>query len=130
MFLNRFLDIFAERAVFDAVTRASMVHADLWEGNVLVSEREGEWRVAALIDIDKAIFGDKELEFAFPTLLKDDFLKGYGARADESPDADFRRQAYRLLQSFMYAYIWFAQFENQERYQAAKGDGLAVLDLF
>ena len=107
-----------------------MVHADLWEGNVLVSENDGKWKVVALIDVDKAIFGDKDLEFAFPTVLNDDFLNGYGFRVDDSSGSNFRRNAYRLLESFMYAYIWFAQFENKERYEAAKRNGLSALELF
>ena len=106
-----------------------MVHADLWEGNVLVSETDGKWRVVALIDLDIAIFGDKDLEFAYPTVLNDDFLQGYGPRVAESSGAKFRRNAYRVLESFMYAYIWFAQFENQERYEQSKKNGLAALEL-
>ncbi len=100
------------------------------EPNVLVREQNGRWQVAALIDVDKAIFGDSTLEFAFPTLLNDDFLRGYGRRPPPAPAAQFRQHAYRLLYSFMYAYIWHAQFDNRDRYQAAKLDGLAAMDLF
>jgi aminoglycoside phosphotransferase (APT) family kinase protein len=128
--LHRFLNIFSERVVFDQITMACMVHADLWEGNVLVSETDGQWNIVALIDIDKAIFGDKDLEFAFPTVLNDDFLSGYGSRVDDSSGSKFRRNAYRLLESFMYAYIWFAQFDYQERYEAAIRNGLSALESF
>jgi aminoglycoside phosphotransferase (APT) family kinase protein len=128
--ISRFINIFIDTTEFDKITQACMVHADLWEGNVLVRENEGKWEIVALIDVDKAIFGDKDLEFASPTMLNDDFLRGYGSRAAESLDSIFRRNAYKLLESFMYAYIWFAQFENQERYELAKREGLATLDLF
>lgn len=128
--LRQFLDVFDQQAIFDQITEPRMVHADLWEGNVLVSEHDGQWQVAALIDIDKAIFGDSELEFAFPTLLNDDFLQGYGRRPPASPAAQFRQNAYRLLYSFMYTYIWHAQFDDMEKVQAAKRDGLAALELF
>jgi aminoglycoside phosphotransferase (APT) family kinase protein len=127
--LNQFINIFSDTAIFDQVAQACMVHADLWEGNVLVSENDGKWDVAALIDVDKAIFGDKDLEFASPTMWNDDFLRGYGPRDDQSPNSIFRRKAYRLLESFMYAYIWFVQFENLERYESAKRNGLAALEL-
>jgi len=128
--LNRFLEIFTRKALFDQITQACMVHADLWEGNILVNENYGNWEVVALIDIDKAIFGDKDLEFASPTMLNDDFLSSYGPRIAKSSVSIFRRNAYRLLESFMYAYIWFAQFENKERYELAKKNGLAALELF
>jgi aminoglycoside phosphotransferase (APT) family kinase protein len=117
-------------AIFDKITQACMIHADLWEGNVLVSENDGKWNIVALIDVDKAIYGDKDLEFASPTMLNDDFLSGYGLRTAESSGSIFRRNAYRLLESFMYAYIWFAQFENIEKYGLAKKNGLATLELF
>jgi aminoglycoside phosphotransferase (APT) family kinase protein len=128
--LKQFTDIFSNRTVFDQVKRASMVHADLWEGNVLVSENDGKWDVVALIDVDKAIFGDTDLEFAYPTVLNDDFLRGYGPRVAESSEIIYRRNAYRVLESFMYAYIWFAQFENEARYEQSKKSGLAALELF
>ena len=125
--LRQFLAVFAQQVIFDQITQPRLVHADLWEGNVLVQEHNGRWQVAALIDIDKAIFGDPALEFAFPTLLNDDFLRGYGRGADNSSDATFRRNAYRLLYSFMYTYIWHAQFDDEDKAQAAKQDGLAAL---
>ena len=127
--IKRFVNIFHEPSVFNQITQACMVHADLWEGNVLVGENDGDWDVVALIDVDKAIFGDRDLEFASPALLTDDFLNGYGPRAAESSGSIFRRNAYRLLESFMYAYIWFAQFGNIERYESAKRNGLEALDL-
>jgi aminoglycoside phosphotransferase (APT) family kinase protein len=128
--LNRFINIFNDTTVFNQITQARMVHADLWEGNVLVGENDGKWDIAAIIDVDKAIFGDKEFEFASPVLINDDFLSGYGCRLDESSASTFRRNAYKLLDSFMYAYIWLVQFENIERYELAKRNGLSVLDLF
>ena len=127
--LKRFTDKFTNRVEFNQIKQARMVHADLWEGNVLVSENDGKWRIVALIDIDKAIFGDKDLEFAYPTVLNEDFLSGYGPRVAETSGAIFRRRAYRLLESFMYAYIWFAQFEDQERCEQSKKNGLAALKL-
>lgn len=129
--INRFTDIFNDTTVFNQITQARMVHADLWEGNVLVGENDGKWDVAAIIDVDKAIFGDKDMEFASPVLLNDDFLSGYGGcRVDESSASIFRRDAYKLLGSFMYAYIWLVQFENVERYEIEKRSGLSLLDLF
>ena len=63
-------------------------------------------------------------------MLNEDFLNGYGSRVDESSGSIFRRNAYSLLESFMYAYIWFAQFENIEKHESAKRNGLSTLELF
>jgi aminoglycoside phosphotransferase (APT) family kinase protein len=128
--LDKFINIFNDTAVFNQITQARMIHADLWEGNVLVSENDGKWEVAAIIDVDKAIFGDKDMEFASPVMLNDDFLSGYGYRLDDSLASIFRRNVYNLLESFMYAYIWLVQFENVVKYETAKRSGLSVLALF
>lgn len=125
--LTRFLAVFSHSAIFDQIEQANMVHADFWEGNVLVSNHAGNWDIVALIDIDKAIFGDRELEYSSPVMRNEDFLSGYGYAFAESSDAIFRRSAYQLLERFMYAYIWRAQFENFERQDTARREGLAIL---
>ena len=125
--LKRFLNIFSNTTIFDQIQKANMVHADFWEGNVLVSNHGGKWRIVALIDVDKAIFGDKELEFSSKIMRNKDFLHGYDYTFASSSAAIYRRTAYQLLEQFMYAYIWRIQFENSERHDAAKKAGLAIL---
>jgi aminoglycoside phosphotransferase (APT) family kinase protein len=125
--LKRFLAVFQEGAVFDQITQPRMVHADLWEGNILVRENEGHWSVAAIIDLDRAVFGDKEMEFAYPEMINSDFLRGYGAGLDRSPEAVFRRKAYQLLGRFFYAVVWQMQYGDAARSEAAKRRGLALL---
>ncbi|KAA3657586.1 MAG: hypothetical protein DWQ04_27705 [Chloroflexi bacterium] len=127
--LNRFLNVFADATLFDQITQARMIHADLWEGNVLVSKNDSRWDVVALIDVDKAIFGDKELESDSLVMQNDDFLSNYCFRLDKSSASAFRRNAYKLLGSFMYAYIWRVQIGNADRYEKAKRNGLSILDV-
>ena len=127
--LNKFINYFEDTKVFNQIKQARMIHADLWEGNVLVSENDGNREVAAIIDVDKAIFGDKDMEFASPVMLNDAFKRGYGYRLDDSFASVFRKNVYNLLGSFMYAYIWLVQFENVDRYETAKQSGLSVLNL-
>lgn len=126
--LKRFLKVYQQTAQFDQIRQARMVHTDLWEGNVLVAEQNGEWDVAAIIDVDKAIFGDKDMEFTSDWTTSADFLRGYDRGFDDSEAATTRRHAYQLLWSFFYAYVWFVQFENQARYESAKRGGLNLLD--
>lgn len=128
--LGRFLAVFEETAVFDQIATPQLTHSDLWEGNVLVHEKDGRWQIAALIDVDKAVFGDKSREFSFPTLLNDDFLRGYRGVVEQSAEGVFRQNGYRLLENFMYAYVWSVQLENKARFEAVKRDGLSTLALF
>jgi aminoglycoside phosphotransferase (APT) family kinase protein len=127
--LSRFTQVFEDPNVFDPITQACMVHTDLWEGNILVNHNHGDWQVVAIIDVDRAVFGDADMEFNSAWALNLDLLRGYGRRLDNSPEAIFRRQTYGLLWDFMYAYVWFVQYENMARYEVSKRHGLDVLDL-
>jgi len=91
------------------------------------SQAGGEGVVAAIIDIDKAIFGDTDMEFTSPWTTNDHFLRGYGRKLDYSPASTFRRKAYQLLWSFMYAYIWRVQYEDLNQYASAQQRGLAEM---
>ena len=128
--LSRFVDIFNDTTTFNQVIQACMVHTDLWEGNILVRENNGKWEVAAIIDVDRAIFGDKNMEFASPWMINDDFLSGYGCKLDNSPDLIFRRNAYKLLGSFFGAYVWLVQYDNKDAYESEKQSALTVLNYF
>lgn len=65
------------KALLNEITVPQLVHADLWEGNVLIREQGGEYNVAAIIDVDRAVFGDIDFEFATQWMINGDFLKGY-----------------------------------------------------
>jgi aminoglycoside phosphotransferase (APT) family kinase protein len=126
--LSRFTHVFEDIKIFDPIRQACMVHTDLWEGNILVNKAQGEWQVAAIIDVDRAVFGDAELEFNSAWALNEDLLRGYGRKLEDSAESIFRRQVYDLLWDFMYAYVWLVQYENMARYENVKRRGLSVLD--
>ncbi len=80
----------------DEPPQPSLIHGDLWAGNVLC--REG--RIAAFID--PAIhFADAEIELAFATLFGsfgDPFFDAYGARRPLRPGfLEIRRDVYNLF---------------------------------
>lgn len=86
-------------AYFSAVldrgcTKPRLVHADLWFGNLLVDEKQ---ELLALIDGDRAIFGDPEFEFATGWITGKSFCEGYGRSPDASPEGVLRRRLYKLL---------------------------------
>lgn len=86
-----------ERHRFDAVTEPRFVHGDLWTRNVLVEHEEGGWRVTALLDAERAFFGDPAAEWIFGFLdIPQAFWEGYGrSLAEHSLDRDalWRRRA-------------------------------------
>ena len=110
--LRRIEHVFHSRsALLDAITEPRLVHADLWYGNILVDEAGN---LAAVIDADRAFFGDIDYEFATGWMISDSFLEGYGEKLDESPDALMRRRLYKLLLNLEDCYILCCEYGNPE----------------
>lgn len=66
----------------DDVTVPSLVHFDLWPGNILVDRSTGTPRIGGLIDGERMFWGDPVADFVSPALLGDiekdpAFLGGY-----------------------------------------------------
>ncbi|MFC7383213.1 phosphotransferase family protein [Sphaerisporangium rhizosphaerae] len=97
--------IHANLHVLEEVTAPSLVHFDIWPGNVFVTARdEGPPRVQALIDHERAFWGDPLADFITPTIFgrlseDDPMLVGYrqaGGKLDLTPQARVREALYRL----------------------------------
>jgi aminoglycoside phosphotransferase (APT) family kinase protein len=91
--------------LFDRDVPASLLHMDIWAQNVLVDE---EGNLTGLVDWDRALWGDPEIEFAvldYCTVSKPAFWKGYGRERDESPDAQTRNIFYLLYEIQKYIVI-------------------------
>lgn len=90
----------------DEVREPRLVHWDLWEGNVFVDEG----RITALIDWERALWGDPLMEFHFRYIAEhqlrvveqcDAFYRGYGSFCD-SPDEKRRKKLYDLYLDLIY----------------------------
>jgi len=44
--------------LLDVVTTPALLHYDLWDGNIFVVEEGGRWRIEAIIDGERAFYGD------------------------------------------------------------------------
>lgn len=109
------------KALLNEVTIPKLVHCDLWEGNILVEKKDDKYKVAAIIDSDRAIFGDVDFEFASEWMINDDFMKGYNASNSVYESAFVRDQIKKKLYLIIYAlidsYVGLAQYNNQELYK-------------
>jgi aminoglycoside phosphotransferase (APT) family kinase protein len=78
----------------DRVTEPHLVHWDLHDANAFLAE---DGTVAAIIDGDRALWGDPLMELYFaPFMDKSAFLEGYGSDILHKPGADSRRRVYDL----------------------------------
>jgi fructosamine-3-kinase len=95
-------------AYFDRPLTSRLLHMDVWSQNILV---DGTGRVTGLVDFDRALWGDVEIEFAvldYCGISEPAFWQGYGAARDESEPAMIRRHFYLLyeIQKYIPIRIW------------------------
>jgi aminoglycoside phosphotransferase (APT) family kinase protein len=93
---------------FDRPVVSRLLHMDVWSQNVLI---DAAGNVTGLVDFDRALWGDVEIEFAvldYCGISEAPFWEGYGAERDESPPALLRRQFYLLyeVQKYMPIRVW------------------------
>ena len=84
--------------VFDRPVSASLLHMDVWAENILADDRGG---LTGLIDLDCALWGDPEIEFAVLDdcgISEPPFWEGYGIQRDQSAEARIRRVFYLLYE--------------------------------
>lgn len=104
--LRRLLDLYLPH--FDRPVPASLLHMDVWSQNILV---DGGGRVTGLVDLDRALWGDPEIEFAvldYCGISEPAFWQGYGRPRDTSFPAQIRARFYMLyeVQKYIVIRIW------------------------
>ncbi|GAB7046440.1 phosphotransferase family protein [Catenuloplanes indicus] len=90
----------AHAGALAAVTTPVLVHFDLWDGNILVDRGTDGARLTALIDAERAFWGDPIADFVSVALAGDveqdtAFLDGYGISVLDPP-ARLRLALYRV----------------------------------
>lgn len=98
----------AHAGVLDEVREPVLTHFDLWEGNLFVHRVDGVPRIEAIIDGERAFWGDGHAEFVSAALFKDieeepDILRGW-AEATGKP-LEFT-QPMRTRQALYRAYLY------------------------
>jgi aminoglycoside phosphotransferase (APT) family kinase protein len=115
----------ARAVVLDEVTTPALVHFDLWDGNILVESGPAGHRIGALIDAERAFWGDPLAEFVSLALYGDierdtAFLDGYrGAGGTVTFDVAARRRL-SLYRAYLYLIMWVET--------APRGFGQELLD--
>ncbi len=95
----------AYRSCFDRSVPASLLHMDVWHQNILV---DAQGTVTGLVDLDRALWGDPEIEFAvldYCGISEPAFWEGYGQSRDTSPEAQVRARFYLLYEVQKYIVI-------------------------
>lgn len=94
-------------ACFETVRNAGLCHEDLHHGNILFIQQAGEWRLAAILDFDKAWAGPPESDLArleiWRGMTSPDFWAAYLNFRKLDAGYPQRRPVYQLLWCLEYA---------------------------
>ena len=98
----------------DEIQEASLVHWDMWQGNIFIDHRDGKHFVEGIIDWERAFWGDPEAETAICCKFYGPaFFEGYGRNMLEGENATIRQCMYRL-------YLWLVMIiEEKVRFEGA-----------
>lgn len=101
-------------ASLDAITEPSLIHWDMWAGNIFVLPENGTYKVEGIIDWERALWGDPEIETAMcGKFYGKAFFDGYGRNLLSGDDAKIRQCMYRL-------YLWLIMMiEEKVRFEGA-----------
>ena len=115
---NKLLEtLFHDKSCFDEVTQPTLVHWDMWEGNIFVKEGH----VAGVIDWERAMWGEAFMDDRFRRHTRNgDFLKGYGQR-EFSPSEMTRITWYDIiLYLTMMIEVTYRQYDDDGQYLWAR----------
>lgn len=120
---TRIRDVYQRcRGVLADIREPRLVHGDMWEGNVLVRREGGEIKVSAILDMDRAVWGDPDMEFSQDWIPMRNMAESYGldTRRWEQPDSVRRRWLYQICFYVQSAYIGIAEYADEGITRGAK----------
>lgn len=114
----------------DEIRQPHLVHTDLWLGNILIRTDGDRPAFGAIIDADRAIWGDPEFEFSSIqwTYGEDSFWEGYGKPLSQAPAARIRRSVYTLLNRLWNAYVYLVEYNEPALADREAVDARAQMD--
>ena len=94
------------RAQLELSQPPRLVHGDLWPRNVLVEQHDDGWRISAILDAERAFWGEPAAEWIFGFLdLPQAFWEAYGTRLDpQHLDGDLLLRS-RVYQAVSYTHL-------------------------
>ena len=115
----------SEKESFDEVRSATLVHWDMWEGNIFVSQGH----VSGIIDWERALWGEPFMDDRFRKHNRnDDFLEGFGLNAFSDSELKRIRWYDVILYLTMMIEVFYREYEHQDQYRWAKEMLMNVLN--
>lgn len=121
--------IYAQNAaLFDEISEPRLLHTDMWEGNVLLDG--GTHAILAVIDGDRAIFGDPDFEFASPWGQVPPLREGYGFEPVRDERREQRMRLYLAFYLALEAHVGLSEYNNPDLFRDRKRQLFEMLGTF
>ena len=115
----------SEKESFDEVRSATLVHWDMWEGNIFVSQGH----VSGIIDWERTLWGEPFMDDRFRKHNRnDDFLEGFGLNAFSDSELKRIRWYDVILYLTMMIEVFYREYEHQDQNRWAKEMLMNVLN--
>ncbi|MBR5040077.1 MAG: aminoglycoside phosphotransferase family protein [Clostridiales bacterium] len=123
---NKLLEDFEkEKHIFDEVTSATLVHWDMWEGNVFIKDNH----VSGIIDWERAMWGEAFMDDRFRSHNRSSaFLEGFGKKDFTENELKRLRWYDIILYLTMMVEVFYREFEDKGQYYWSKEQFLRVLN--
>lgn len=108
--------IYEKREVLKAVKVSSLLHKDLWQGNIFVDPKTT--KITGIVDCERALYGDVLLDLVCSFLLNDEaFMKSYMERIALERDEEIRVVLYRIyLFLIMHIECFYRHYEDKNAF--------------
>jgi aminoglycoside phosphotransferase (APT) family kinase protein len=84
--------------VLDEIRTPRLIHGDLWLRNILIARRNGTYRITAILDWDRCLWGDPYFEWILHGLdLPPAFWEAYGKLRADPGSHEKRKLLYKAL---------------------------------
>ena len=119
-FLNRLEE---DKSAFDGIMPATLVHWDMWEGNVFVHNGH----VSGIIDWERAMWGEAFMDDRFRYHSRNkSFLMGFGQTAFTGDEIKRIRWYDIILYLTMMIEVYYREYETESQYFWAKDQLMTV----
>lgn len=117
--ISKIKELFFKSVPFlDEIKIPSLVHTDLWEGNILIDNHSSVPKFSAIIDADRALWGDPDFEFSSIrwTYTESQFWEGYGRKLSFETPNSIRLSVYTILNQLWNSYVYKIEYNMDENY--------------
>lgn len=107
----------SDKSAFEMIHKASLVHWDLWEGNIFVKDGH----VSGVIDWERAVWGEAFMDDRFRYHnRREAFLKGFGKTSFSEDELKRMRWYDIILYLTMMIEVYYREYEDKGQYLWAR----------